>query len=493
MNSPDSKGPSNSFWHSLFDADSIAVVGASDRIGSWGFDAMRAALAVTEANARKQVYAVNTNAREVLGVTSYSSILDIPSPVDLAVIVVPAGIVCEVLRQCVQKKAKAAVIITAGFAEVSGDGFGLEAELVAIARQGGLRFVGPNCIGHADAHSRVASANFASSIAPGPMALLSQSGMLSAGIVQIAAGLGIGLSKFVSTGNEADLHLEDFLEYLAHDKDTRVITAYIEGLREGRRFLELAREITVKKPIIVIKTGATTGSSRAAKSHTGALAGSDAIYSAVFKQAGVLRADDEEELCDMVMALLSQPLPRGNRVGILTVGGGIGVLTAEACEKEGLKIASLETPTLEKLNALLPPIWSHGNPIDLVNIRSMPREQTFSSCLGLLMEDKNLDSVISILPPLAAFQNLTGSLNPKLLRAIWIERQKIMNPLSQQVKQYGKPLFLVRRFIPQLGYDANELSSAFEDRIPEFSHPRRAARAISNLAWYRRYLEERKT
>lgn len=491
MSPPDSTAPNpNNFWRSLFDADSIAVIGAREKAGSWGFDAMRAALAATEANARKQVYAVNTNSQDVLGVTSYRSILDIPNPVDLAVIVVPAGFVSGVLRECVQKKVKAAVIITAGFAEVGGEGSLLEAELVAIARKGGLRFVGPNCIGHADTRSRVASAHFASRIAPGPMALLSQSGMLSAGIVQIAAGLGIGLSKFVGTGNEADLHLEDYLEYLAQDTDTRVIAAYIEGLREGRRFLRLAREITAKKPIVVIKTGTTAGSSRAARSHTGALAGSDAIYAAAFRQAGVLRVEDEEELCDMVMALLSQPLPRGNRAGILTVGGGIGVLTAEACEKEGLKIASLETSTLAKLDALLPPIWSHGNPIDLVNIRSLPREQTFSSCLGLLMEDRNVDGVIAILPPLAAFMNLTGSLTPELLQAIQTEKQKIMSLLSPQVKRYGKPLFLVRRFTPQLGRESNAPTSAPEDRIPEFSHPRRAARAMFLLACYRQYLED---
>jgi acetate---CoA ligase (ADP-forming) len=349
--------PDSNFWHALFKADSIAVVGARDVIGSWGFDALRAALGAKNTQPDRQVYAVNPGLKSVLGLSCFATILDIPGPVDLATIVVPAGAVPSVLRQCVQKGVRAAVIISAGFAEVDEEGRRLQAEIVNIARQGNLHFVGPNCIGHADIHSQVASAGAAGRIGPGPLGLLTQSGTLGATIMQIAAGSGVGLSKLVSTGNEADLHLEDYLEYLAGDEDTRVIAAYIEGLREGRRFLQLAREITLKKPIIAIKTGSTGESGRAAKSHTGALAGSDAVYSAAFKQAGVIRAEDEEELCDVAVAYLNQPLPAGKRVGILTMGGGFGVVTAETCEKEGLRIGALEAQTVEKYNAILPPRW----------------------------------------------------------------------------------------------------------------------------------------
>jgi acyl-CoA synthetase (NDP forming) len=493
MTNLDSAGLINrNFWRSLFAADSIAVIGAKNEVGSWGFDALRASLASTRAGVKRRVYAVNPNISEILGVTPYPSILDIPNPVELAVIVVPAGIVPAVLRQCVQKGVKAAVIISAGFSEVDEAGARLQAELVAIARQGGMHFVGPNCIGHADLHSQVASAGIAGRIGPGPMALISQSGTLGASIIQLAATRGLGLSKFISTGNEADLRLEDYLEYLAHDEDTRVITAYIEGLREGRRFFQLAQEITVRKPIIAIKTGTTGESSRAARSHTGALAGSDAVYTAAFKQAGVIRADDEEELCDVASALISQPLPLGKGIGILTMGGGFGVVTAEACEKEGLRIASLEAQTVEKMNAILPPRWSHGNPVDLVGIRSAAEATTVSSCLSLLMADKNVDAVISLLPPSVPPPGLTGTFSPEHLRAIQMENQKHLAFLNQQVKQYGKPLVLIRRFFSQPAGETNASSSTPQERIPEYSHPRRAARALRHLAWYRQYLDYRK-
>ena len=214
MSTPDSTRPvNNDFWHSLFTADSIAVIGANLTIGSWGFDAMRAILDSARAKAGRQVYAVNPNISEIMGVTAYSSVLNIPGPVELAIIIVRASIVPDVLRQCVQKGVKAAVIVSAGFGEVDEDGARLEAELVAIARKGGMHFMGPNCVGHADMHSRLASAGIAGRITPGPIALLSQSGTLGASIIQTAANRGIGLSKLISTGNEADLHLEDYLEW----------------------------------------------------------------------------------------------------------------------------------------------------------------------------------------------------------------------------------------------------------------------------------------
>ena len=322
----------DTFWRALFNADSIAVIGAKKDIGTWGHDAMRASVESAAAKAGRRVYAVNPNESEVLGVKSYKTILDIPDTVELAIIVVPAPVVPQVFSQCAEKKVKAVLIISAGFAEADGDGAKLQAEILSIARKAGIHFVGPNCNGHADMYSRVISLGFAGRIPAGPMSLLSQSGTLGASIMQIVAGRGVGLSKVVSTGNEADLHLEDYLEFLARDEHTGVIALYVEGLREGRRFFNLAKEITRKKPIVVMKSGTTDSSARAAKSHTGALAGSDAVYTAAFKQAGVIRAEDEEELADVVLALCNVPLPRGNRVGILTIGGGFGVVTAEVCE-----------------------------------------------------------------------------------------------------------------------------------------------------------------
>jgi len=482
----------NSFWHALFAADSIAVIGAKDVVGSWGYDAMRALLDSAKASPKRRIYAVNPNIREVLGVTAYASVLDIPGPLELAIVVVPAPVVPQVLRQCAEKGVRGAVIVSAGFSEVDGDGARLEAEVCEIARRGGIRFIGPNCVGHGDRHSGVYSAVVASWIKPGRMALLSQSGTLGASIIQNAAGLGIGLSKFVSTGNEADLHLEDYLEHLAGDKDTGIIALYIEGLREGRRFFNLAKEITLKKPIVAMKSGATGGSGRAARSHTGALAGVDTVYTAAFRQAGVIRTEDEEELCDTVLALLCQPLPRGNRIAILTMGGGFGVVASEICEKEGLEIVRLSPRTLKKLDDVLPPRWSHANPVDLVGIRPSAGDDTVVSCFRFLMEDENVDGVISFLPPMVGAQGGIGNFNPEDFRAAQVENQNVLSDLSRQLRQYDKPLYMVTRFPVSSPRGATEASFRVEDTIPEYGHPRRAARVMRYLAWYRRYGETRK-
>jgi acetyltransferase len=481
----------DSFWHSLFATDSIAVIGAKDVIGSWGFDAMRASIESAKAKAGRHVYAVNPNVAEVLGVHSYKSVLDIPGPVELAIIVVPAPVVPQVFRQCKEKKVKAAVIISAGFGEVDANGAKLQAEVVSIAREGGMHFVGPNCNGHADMHSRIASVGFAGMIPAGPLALLSQSGTLGMSIMQIAANRGIGISKFVSTGNEADLHLEDYLEYLAQDEDTRIIAAYIEGLREGRRFFRLAKEITMKKPIVVMKSGTTGASARAARSHTGALAGSDAVYSAAFKQAGVIRVEDEEELCDVILALHNLPLLKGNRVAILTMGGGFGVVTAEVCEKEGLEIATLEPQTLKKLGAILPPRWSPGNPVDLVGIRPAGGNNIDASCLQLLLEDKNVDGIISLLPPMVIPPGPMANVNREQIRAIQRENDRNQEILYRQLKQYGKPLLYIRRMVVHFAHEPDEPASPPKATIPEYTHPRRAARVLRYLAGYRRYLENK--
>jgi acetyltransferase len=483
------KPKDNSFWHYLFNADSIAVIGAKGAVGTWGHDAMRASLESARAKAGRQVYAVNPNEKEVLGIKSYSSVLDIPGPVDLAVIVVPSPVVPQVFRQCAEKKVKAAVIVSAGFAEVDGDGARLQAEVVAIAQKSGIRFVGPNCIGHSDMHSRVASAGFADRIPAGPMALLSQSGTLGASIMQIAASRGIGLSKFVSTGNEADLRLEDYLEYLAEDKDTHIIALYIEGLREGRRFFNLAKEITKHKPIVVVKSGTTEAAARAAKSHTGTLAGSDTVYTAAFRQAGVIRAEDEEELCDTVLFLCNLPLPRGNRVAILTMGGGFGVVTAEDCEKEGLEITALEPRTLKKISAILPSRWTPGNPVDLVGIRPVGGENPADACLQLLLEDKNVDSVISLMPPMMFPPQLMAQASREQLNTMQRESEKRQEKLYLQLKEYDKPLVYIRRISFPSARDSKEPTAPPKATIPEYNHPRRAARVLRYLAGYRKYLE----
>jgi acyl-CoA synthetase (NDP forming) len=458
----------------------MAVIGANETMGSWGSDAIRAALAAVKTNPTRRAYAVNPNQKQVMGVAAYSSILDIPDSIDLATIAVRADLVPGVLRQCVQKGVKAAVIISAGFAETDEAGVRLEKEVVEIARQGGIRFVGPNCIGYSDFNTNISTLGASGWVRPGPMALLSQSGTISASIMQGVASRGIGLSKFVSTGNEADLHLVDYLEYLAGDENTRIICAYVEGIREGQRFFRLAKATTTKKPIVMIKTGSTEGATQAARSHTGALAGSSTVFSAVFKQTGVIQVDDEEELCDVAQALLCQPLPRGNQVGILTIGGGFGVMAAEACESEGLKMAPLQPQTLAKLDAVLPPRWSHGNPVDMVGVKTIDESAMILACLRALIEDSNVDAVIA----LVALRNYGGS----DFKAAQENAERTLKELGQLSTQLGKPLLMVRRSPPQPMRNGELPPQIYQGKIPEYAKPQQAARVLGHLMRYSHYV-----
>jgi acyl-CoA synthetase (NDP forming) len=329
---------------------------------------------------------------------------------------------------------------------------------------------------------------WAEKIPAGPVGVISQSGNYGELIMRTGMASGIGFSKFISTGNEADLHLEDYLDYLAQDQDTRIITAYIEGLKEGRRFFQLAKGITARKPMIVIKAGGTKESARAARSHTGALVGSDAVYTAAFRQAGVIRVHDNDELCDVLIALLTQPLPRNNRIGILTIGGGLGVVAAEACEQEGLKIAPLSPLTIEKLNTYLPSRWSHGNPVDTAGMIAAQRKNLFAS-LFTLMEDENVDAILLLIPMvfnserLSAFLGLKGKETNTFQE---IQKENLIM-VRERAKECGKPLFVV-----PLLRDEEAFSFLSREGIPAYHSPRRAARVLRHLAWYSHYLDSAK-
>jgi len=480
------------FWRSLFKADSIAVIGANTNSGSWGFNVLKTLVDLQEKVINRKLYAVNPNRSEVLGVTSYNSILDIPGEVELAVIVVPAKAVPHVLRECAQKKAGAAIIISAGFGEADEEGARLEQELSKIAEEEEMPFVGPNCVGHADLHSRLASIGFGTRLIAGPLAVISQSGTLGAYISMTASRTGIGMSKFVSMGNEASQHLEDCLEYLAEDEDTKIIALYIEGLRDGRRFFQLAKGITPNKPIIAIKAGGTSDAARAAMSHTGALVGSEDVYHAAFKQTGIMMVEDEEELCDLALALTHQPLPKGDRVGIVTMGGGMGVVTTEAIGKAGLRIANLHPTSMEELNAILPSRWSHGNPVDTAGIKTRPADQTnvILSCLCILMEDSNIDAVISLASPVVNINSLYDNLSPDRIRVIQDSNRENIDVLGKSIRNNNKPMILYERIPPQQPDDENSTSYlCLNEGLPTYYNARRAVRVLRHLVWYKEYLD----
>ena len=475
-------------WNSLFAPGSVAVIGASNTPGSWGNNAMKGALFA----GNKSVYPVNPNSPEIMGKTAYKSIKDIPGKVDLAVIVVPERLVPGVMRDCVSKGVKAAIVITSGFAETGEAGREMQAEVLKIAREGGIHFIGPNSMGHADTSSKLSTFGQSMDTPKGPVAVLSQSGSTCMKIVRALAEAGIYCSKYVSTGNEADLYLEDYIEYLAKDNDTKLIAAYVEGLRDGRRFFNLAREITRTKPIVLVKVGGTEESARAVMSHTGALAGSDAVYTAAFKQSGVIRAEDDDELIDIIYSLLNSPLPRNNRVGILTIGGGQGALAAEICEKEGLAVGKLEPETILKLDKILPPRWPRRNPVDMAGPNAADLSQ-ISNLLWPLIEDKNLDIILLLVPVVMDNSVLVGrmGLNPDQIKAYKEQEARNLELIKQKIEKFEKPVALLWQGRGVVG-DQSMLGQLRKGKILAFSNMRRTARVINILYRYRLYLETTK-
>lgn len=473
--------PVDQFWRFLFNPNSVAMVGASDVPGSWGFNIMQRLIHTKG----RRIYAVNPSHPTVAGMSTYKRVVDIPDEIELAVIAVPAARVPPVMRDCVEKGITAAVVISGGFAEADDQGVELQREILDIARQGGMRFVGPNTMGHANNHAHFSILGFTGKVFTGPVSFAAQSGNMGSRIMQLGNSQGVGFSKFVCTGNEATVRLEDYLEYFAQDDDTKAIVFYIEGLREAKRFLKLAKETTVKKPIVVMKSGSTKGAMQAARSHTGALAGSDEVYSAAFKQTGVIRAETEDEVADVLTGLVKQPLPKGNRIAILTMGGGYGVVAAEACEKEGLQMASLSPTTIARLDSMLPARWPHGNPVDLAGMDTMG-DSTVMQCLETLLEDEGVDALISLV-------GLTRStMMPPGLRApdksITEARDQKLREFSSRAMRLGKTVLSVGH-IPMLMPGSQTEDSEAND-FALFSGPQRAARALHHMLWYHNYLEE---
>ncbi|HYH90113.1 MAG TPA: GNAT family N-acetyltransferase [Solirubrobacteraceae bacterium] len=379
---------------------SVAVVGASRRPGTVGGEVVRNLLA---AGFSGPLHLVNARGGEVCGRPAVRSIADVEGDVELAVIAVPAAAVIEAARECAAKGVRALVVLTAGFAEVGAAGRVRQDELLAVCRGAGMRMVGPNCLGVANLHHLTAlNATFApGKPTPGTVAFASQSGAFGIAAIDEAAARGIGLSSFVSMGDKADLSGNDFLEYWEQDPDSSVLLVYLESFGNPRRFGRIARRITRTKPVVAVKSGRTAAGRRAASSHTGALlAASDVTVDALFEHAGVLRAETVGEMFDVAGLLARQPLPRGNRVAVLTNAGGPGILCADACEAAGLRIEPLADDTRARLAEALPPEASTANPVDLIAAATADQ---YERSLRILLEDDAVDAVVTIfVRPLAA-------------------------------------------------------------------------------------------
>ena len=471
----------------LFNPKSVAVIGASSIFGKWGFNIMSRVLTCQD---NRKVYAINKKGTVVMGLKAYRSLLEVPGAVEFAVITVPSQDIPAAMRECLEKNVKVVVIISGGLAESGEEGARVEQEVLAIAREGGIRFVGPNCLGHFDVHANFCTVPYAPKLRKGSVALISQSGNSSQTVLNYGLQMGLGFSKFVSSGNEADLHFEDYLEYLADDEKTEIILGYVEGFREGRRFLELARDITRRKPIVIMKGGRTDVGARAARSHSAALAGSDMVLDAAFRQCGVIRVNEITELVDVAVALLGQPLPRGKRVGVVAMGGGMAVMTADALRKEGLELPSLSPATMKRLDSILSPRWSHANPVD-------PGGDFVSySCLWPMLEDENIDALILIggfgmASSFSGWVGMPSSIKYKANHmARELENQEIVNleKTIELMHRYPRPILfttMVGGTVVRKGKIFRKLKRSY---LNPYSTPEAAARVLAHLVEYSEYL-----
>lgn len=384
---------------SLFNPQSVAIIGASRTEGKLGY----AILAnMIESQFSGPIYPINPappppgETNEILGRPVYAALADVPGPIGLAVIVIPASQVMGALEECAAKKVGAVIVISAGFRETGREGLKLERRMAELAEKHHMPIVGPNCLGVIDTVVPY-NASFAIGMPrPGHIAFMSQSGALCTGILDVALAQNIGFSRFVSLGNKAHLNELHFLESWADDPHTKVMMAYLEGIVDGERFIREARRITKHKPIIAIKSGTTSGGSRAVSSHTGTLAGSERAYEAAFKQAGLLRAGSISDLFDLAIAFARQPLPPGNRVAIITNAGGPGIMATDALEKAGLSLATLNPATQETLRQVLPAAASVLNPIDVLGDA---RSDRYKAAFLAALADDNVDALVVILTP----------------------------------------------------------------------------------------------
>ncbi len=385
---------------SIFKPKSVAVIGASNNRKRWGYGTMRSIL---KSGYRGKLYPIHPKDEMIQGLPAYPSVLDVPGEIDLVVFVVNAAQTVKAMGECAQKGAKGAVIITAGFAEIGDEGRRLQDEIVAAARKAGIRFVGPNCLG---IWTSAVSFNcaFYRSPNPGPIAFISQSGTMGEYLLEIGLAKGYGFSKFVSSGNQADLNVCDYLEYLGNDPDTKTIVLYLEGIKDGRRFLEVSRKVTAEKPIVMYKAGHTSAGARAAMSHTASLAGNNDLFEAACRQAGIIRASEVLEAFDMAEVLAHQPLPKGNRVAIVSGGGGFCVTTADACASHGLEVPELDADTQKRILSLFHPYAPlPRNPVDMI-ARKGPI--THAEVIEILAELDYIDGFI-IMPPWGGFHKDT--------------------------------------------------------------------------------------
>jgi acetyltransferase len=457
----------------LFEPKVIAVVGASRRTEAVGYAILKN---LVQGGYKGKIYPVNPKATDVLGVKCIPTVAEIPEAIDMAIFIIPGAAVPAELEACAKKGARAAIVISAGFREIGGEGVRLEQEIKRISDAYGVAVLGPNCLGLINNDPLLdLNASFAGTIPKnGNVAFISQSGALGTALLDYARGENVGFSKFVSLGNKVDVTELEILQYLKDDPNTDVIIMYLEDIVRGQEFIDVAREITgdiaKPKPILVIKSGRTAQGAKAASSHTGSLMGSDEVYDAVFAQSGVMRMDSAQEMFDLAIVFANQPLMKGNRVAIVTNAGGPGIMATDACVKYGLQMAEMSPATVAKLKEKLPPTSNFSNPVDVIGDAQHDR---YEHALRCVIAEPNVDGVIVLLTP----QAMT-------------EAEATAKVIVEVDKESDKTI--VACFMGHADVEAG--TKLLKDtQIPQYPFPENAARALAAMNKYQQWLHRTRT
>lgn len=450
----------------FFEPKSVALIGASRTPGKIGNTILRNLLSLKYDG---QIFPINPNTNEISGLKAYHSVLEIPHEVDLAVVVIPAALVLDAVRDCARKGVKGLVIISSGFSEIGVVGTERQNELLQIASKAGIRILGPNTTGILNTDNKFTTTFVGlDGIVEGPVAFIAQTGMFAGMILEhILTWEKFGLSKVAGLGNKCDVADHEILNYLAADTTTGVVLMHIEGVKDGRQFLEAARHLVEKKPMIVLKTGRTKAGAKAALSHTGSLAGRDDIFQAMCEQIGMIRAENFDEMVDFAKMFAYQPVPRGNRIAIVTLSGGAGVMAADASLQNGLRMTELSNDTLVKVAEKMPSWANVANPLDIESLaETVGSVEAYSIAFRAAMSDKNADICLFIMGTLGM---------PKFNAEFLAELRNISPHKPIAVSVIGR----------REGYE-QFLQIAEKTGIPVFTSVHRAVRGLSVLNRYRR-------
>jgi len=478
----------NNFLYPIVNPKSVVFFGASNRFSAMGTNQLNSLL---DLGFEGNIYPVHPKEECVLGLKAYKKVQDLPEVPDLAIMVLPTHLVTGVVEECGQKGIKHAVVVSGGFKEIGGDGAALEKKLLAAAAQYGIRFLGPNCLGVANPHHKFNVTFLPFEGRPGFIGFASQSGSFITQMFGYLSRYDIGFSTGISVGNEADVDIVDCMEYLAACPHTKVIGLYIETIRRGRAFIDMARSIVPHKPIVAYYVGGSEAGQQASFSHTAALAGPDELYDGVFRQSGIIRARSIPELFDFCWVLGACPRPAGNRVIIQTHSGGPGAAAADACSRAGVVLAKLSPQTREKLSPLVPPTGSMNNPVDLTFSKN-PLDY-FTAIPDMLMEESNTDGLLAYF--LAPGQSIR-----RAMEGMGIVSEQIPQLTEKLFDDQGKSLaaLIAKHQKPLVGFTFQSHAELFVRKllhhgVPVLPSPDRAARALAALVCYSRLVDRIKS